>query len=101
MKIRLRPTIEADLNFVLGAEQAAENRAFVGAWSRERHRAALESEDLSHLVIENADGKRVGYIILAGLADANNSVEFRRIVVTEKKSRLRKSRVARNEKICI
>ena len=84
MKIRLRPTIEADLDFVLGAEQAAENRAFVGAWTREQHRAALESEFLSHLVIENADGERVGYVILAGLADSNESIEFRRIVVTEK-----------------
>lgn len=84
MRIRLRPTIESDLDFVLGAEQAAENRAFVGVWMPEQHRAALESEDLSHLVIENADGELVGYVILAGLADANNSIEFRRIVVTEK-----------------
>ncbi len=38
-----------------------------------------------HLIIENtADGSRVGYIILAGLADVNQSIEFRRIVVTEK-----------------
>ncbi len=84
MKIRLRPTTEADLDFVLGAEQAAENRAYVSVWTRERHAASLESEDLSHLVIENAKGERVGYVILAGLTDANRSVEFRRIVVTEK-----------------
>lgn len=84
MKIRLRRTTEADLDFVLDEEQAAENRAYVSVWTREQHGAALKSEDLSHLVIENADGKRVGYIILAGLADANESVEFRRIVVTEK-----------------
>lgn len=84
MKIRLRPTIEADLDFVIAAEQAAENRAFVGAWTRGQHRAAIESGDLSHLVIENAGGERVGYIILAGLTGSNESVELRRIVVTEK-----------------
>ena len=84
MKIRLRCTNEFDLDFVLGAEQSAENRAFVGAWTCEQHRAAFNAEDLSHLVIENADGKRVGYIILTGLADANQSISLKRIVVTEK-----------------
>ncbi len=84
MKIRLRRTNESDLDFVFGAEQSAENCAFVGEWTREQHRAASETEDLSHLVVENADGKRVGYIILAGLANTNESIELRRIVVTEK-----------------
>ncbi len=86
MNIRLLPTSEDDLDFVLSAEQSAENRAFVSVWTREQHLGALSSKDLSHLIIENtADGNRVGYIILAGLADANESIEFRRIVVTEKR----------------
>jgi RimJ/RimL family protein N-acetyltransferase len=85
MNIRLLRTSENDLDFVLIAEQSAENRSFVTVWAREQHLGALASEDLSHLIIENiADGSRVGYIILAGLADANQSIEFRRIVVTEK-----------------
>ena len=85
MNIRLLRTSEDDLDFVLSAEQSAENRAFVTVWTREQHLGALSSKDLSHLIIENtADGNRVGYIILAGLADANQSIEFRRIVVTEK-----------------
>jgi RimJ/RimL family protein N-acetyltransferase len=85
MHIRLRGTSERDLDFVLSAEQSAENRSFVTVWTREQHLGALTSEDLSHLIIEStADRSRVGYIILAGLADANQSIEFRRIVVTEK-----------------
>ena len=85
MNIRLLRTSENDVDFVLSAEQSAENRSLVSQWARARHLAALTSEDLSHLIIENiADGSRVGYIILAGLADANQSIEFRRIVVTEK-----------------
>jgi diamine N-acetyltransferase len=85
MNIRLLRTSEDDLDFVLSAEQSAENRSFVTVWAREQHLGALTSEDMSHLIIENsADGSRVGYIILAGLADANQSIEFRRIVVTEK-----------------
>lgn len=84
MKIRLRRTTEADLDFVLAAEQTAENRRFVSVWTSDQHKAACSSKDLSHLVIENAGGEPVGYIILAGLADENESIEFRRIVVTEK-----------------
>ena len=81
----MRRTREDDLNFVLDAEQSAENRTFVLPWARERHAAALTSEDLAHLIIETeADGGRVGYIILAGLADMNRSVQLRGIVVTEK-----------------
>jgi RimJ/RimL family protein N-acetyltransferase len=85
MNIRLRSTRENDLDFVLRAEEDAENRSFVSVWAREQHLDALTSKNLSHLIIENVtDGNRVGYIILAGLADANQSIEFRRIVVTDK-----------------
>jgi RimJ/RimL family protein N-acetyltransferase len=85
MNIRLLRTREDDLDFVLSAEQSAENRSFVSVWAREQHLGALTSKDLSHLIIENlSDSSRVGFIILAGLADANQSIEFRRIVVTEK-----------------
>jgi len=85
MDIRLRNTTKDDLDFVFNTEQETENRIFVSAWTREQHLSALASEDLAHLVIEETnDGRRVGYIILAGLADENQSIEFRRIVVTEK-----------------
>lgn len=85
MNIRLLDTMEDDLDFVLRAEQSAENCSFISVWTREQHLSTLSSKNLSHLIIENiADGSRVGYIILAGLADANQSIEFRRIVVTEK-----------------
>jgi RimJ/RimL family protein N-acetyltransferase len=45
--------------------------------------AALKDDDVVHLIIEK-DKSRVGYIILAGLKNQNQSIEFRRIVVTEK-----------------
>jgi hypothetical protein len=53
MKVRLRPTREDDLDFVLGAEHSAENRSFVVPWSREQHVSAVTSEDLSHQIIES------------------------------------------------
>ena len=85
MSIRLLRTGENDLDFVLSAEQSAENRPFVSEWRRAQHLDALTSPDVLHLIIENiADASRVGYVILAGLADTNQNLELRRIVVTDK-----------------
>ena len=85
MKIQLRPTVESDLDFVVGAEQNPDNRRFVSQWSREQHWAACSSDDLRQLIVETRDGQAGGYIILAGLGDAHqNNIEFRRIVITEK-----------------
>ena len=85
MNISLRPSGENDLDYVLAAEQSTENRRFVTGWTREQHQAAQTSADLAHLIIETVtDGTRIGYVILAGLLDTNQSIEFRRIVVTEK-----------------
>lgn len=81
----MRRTAESDLDFVLAAEGAEENRRFVGRWARAQHREALSNPDLAHLVVESVDDARpVGYVIMAGLLDANRSVEFRRVVITEK-----------------
>ena len=85
MNIRLLRTGENDLEFVVGAEQNAENRSFVSVWTRQQHLETLTSDDSAHFIIENIpDASRVGYVMLAGLADPNQSIELRRIVVTEK-----------------
>jgi diamine N-acetyltransferase len=85
MKIRLRRTAEGDLDFVLAAEGALDNRRFVGQWTREQHREAMSNPDLAHLVVESVDeGRAVGYVIMAGLRDTNRAVEFRRVVITDK-----------------
>lgn len=83
--LRLRLTAARDLQFVLNAEQSADNRDYVGQWSIEQHRAALSDLDIQHLVVEQlGDQNLIGYIILAGITSPNQSIEFRRIVVTEK-----------------
>ena len=83
--IRLRNTTEKDLDFVLRAEGDDTNRGFVTVWSPERHLAAIGSDDFSHLIIESpGEAGPVGYVILAGLTDPNQTVELLRIVVTAK-----------------
>ena len=85
MNIHLRRALAADLDFVLNTEQADENCAFVTAWTRAQHELALSNPDVRHLIIERClDRQPVGYIIMAGLDQAHHSIEFRRMVVTEK-----------------
>lgn len=81
--VSIRKTTEADLDFVITAENTGENAPHVLQWTREQHIAAFHNGDILHVVIE-VDGKSVGYAITAGLRDANKAVELRRIVIVEK-----------------
>ncbi|MBW4581942.1 MAG: GNAT family N-acetyltransferase [Tildeniella nuda ZEHNDER 1965/U140] len=80
--VRVRNTEELDLDYVLRAESDDENRQYIISWSREKHLQAVRDPNIAHLIVQNETN--VGYVILAGLLDANQSIEFRRIVITEK-----------------
>jgi len=82
LQIGLRKTEEKDLDYVLAAEHEPANRMFVIPWSRDEHRQALVKPDLAHLIVQGE--RELGYVILAGLQDPNETIEFRRIVITEK-----------------
>jgi diamine N-acetyltransferase len=85
MSIVLRPTLVSDLDFVIASEQADENSPFIVVWTREQHELSLSSADMAQLIIQHkAKDKPVGYVILTGLAQPHQSIEFRRIVVTDK-----------------
>jgi len=83
--LRLRPTTDADLGFVLEAESDLDNRPFIIPWQRHQHAAALRDPDIAHRIAEDDGQNRVGFVILAGLTNADSSVEFRRIVVASKR----------------
>ncbi len=82
--VRLRPTTLADMDFVVRAEQDPENRPFITPWSHERHAAALEDPDIAHRIVERGGSGPAGFLILAGLANSHQSLELRRLVVTQK-----------------
>lgn len=83
--IHLRPTQETDLDFVFAAESDAENRPFIGHWTKEKHKTVLTDPDHQHFILDrDIDHKQVGYLILQGLTDVNRMIQIRRIVVTEK-----------------
>jgi RimJ/RimL family protein N-acetyltransferase len=81
-QISLRNTGENDLDYVLAAEHDPANSIFVIPWSRDEHRQALIQPDMAHLIVQGE--RELGYVILAGIQDPNETIEFRRIVITEK-----------------
>ncbi|ERI09698.1 GNAT family N-acetyltransferase [Aneurinibacillus aneurinilyticus] len=84
-EIRMRYTTRKDLDVVLSTEQSEENSRFIVPWSMEQHASALEDENMMHAVLESSDGtERVGYVIVSGLQNPNDSIELTRIVITEK-----------------
>jgi RimJ/RimL family protein N-acetyltransferase len=87
--IRIRKTLENDIPFVLQQEAHPDNAPFVGQWTEPQHRAALQDPDCGHWIIEvRGTGKPAGYVILRGLQNPHSSMEFMRIVISEKKNGL-------------
>lgn len=83
--VTLRPTTEADLGFVLAAEQAPDNRQFVGQWCRDRHQQACQHANERHQIVWSiASDRPVGYVLLLGIEDPNQCLLIKRIVITEK-----------------
>lgn len=83
--IILRNTKENDLDFVVDSEHQPDNAQYVGQWTKEQHRVSLFQEDILHLIVEEkSTNKPVGYVILAGITNPNESIEFRRVVISNK-----------------
>lgn len=84
LSVQLRNTQAADLDYVVAAEQHPDNCPFIFQWSREDHLNALTNPDLAHLTVETEAAQRVGFVILVGLQDKNQSIALGRIVITDK-----------------
>ena len=82
--IQLVYTEKEDISFVVKAEQEKENAKYICQWSAEQHINAIDDGDILHLIVKNAEGSSVGYAIIKGMANPNNSIELMRIVITEK-----------------
>jgi len=83
-QVRLALTKVQDLDFVVMAEGDDENSDFVGQWPLDQHMQAISDEDVLHLVIKDAKNKSVGFVIIRGLLNSNDSIELMRIVVADK-----------------
>jgi diamine N-acetyltransferase len=84
-RVRLRPTMTSDLDFVLSLEQDAQNLAFITPWERIQHEAAVRFPDFRHFIIEGGEGlDAVGFLILIGCRSQHQSIELKRMVVGTK-----------------
>jgi RimJ/RimL family protein N-acetyltransferase len=81
-ELRLRPTREDDLDFVVAAQADPDNAPFIRNSPRAEHLGWLSDPRHRHVIAE-ADGRAVGFALLR-LHPEDHAVELRRIAVTEK-----------------
>jgi len=84
-RVRLRPTMQSDLEFVLSLENDPVNLPFITPWERTQHEAAIRFPDFRHFIVEGGDElASVGFLILIGCKSQNLSLELKRMVVQAK-----------------
>jgi RimJ/RimL family protein N-acetyltransferase len=84
-RVRLRPTMQSDLEFVLSLEHDPENLPYITPWERTQHEAAIRFPDFRHFIIEaGEDLDAGGFLILVGCRNQHLSIELKRMVVRDK-----------------
>jgi RimJ/RimL family protein N-acetyltransferase len=84
-RVRLRPTMQSDLDYVLSLERDPENLPYITPWEKIQHEAAIRFPDFRHFIIEaGPDLERGGFLILIGCRNQHQSIELKRMVVQNK-----------------
>ena len=84
-RVRLRPTMQSDLEYVLSLERDPENLPYITPWERIQHEAAIRFPDFRHFIIEcGPDLEAGGFLILIGCRNQHQSIELKRMVVQHK-----------------
>jgi diamine N-acetyltransferase len=84
-RLRLRPTMLSDLDFVISVETDSRNLPFITPWERTQHEGAVRFPDFRHFIVEaGADYASAGFVILQGCRNPHRSVELKRIVLQPK-----------------
>ncbi len=82
--VRLRPTAEDDLDFVVRTEGDADNPSYVNVWPREQHGEKIDEPVTAHMIVAALDdGRPVGYVILNRWLYSYHSIELTRITMAE------------------
>jgi RimJ/RimL family protein N-acetyltransferase len=85
LRVRLRPTMLSDLDYVQSVETDQHNLPFITPWERMQHEGAERFPDFRHFIIEaGADYERAGFVILQGCRNPHKSVVLKRIVLQPK-----------------
>lgn len=84
-RVRLRPTMQSDLDFVLSLERDPDNLPYITPWERIQHEAAIRFPDFRHFIVEAGPGLEAGgFLILIGCRNPHQSIELKRMVVRDK-----------------
>jgi len=84
-RVRLRPTMQSDLDYVLSLERDPENLPYITPWEKIQHEAAIRFPDFRHFIIETGpELERGGFLILIGCRNQHQSIELKRMVVQSK-----------------
>jgi RimJ/RimL family protein N-acetyltransferase len=84
-RVRLRPTMQSDLEFVLSLENDPENLPYITPWERTQHEAAIRFPDFRHFIVEGGPAlESAGFLILIGCRSRHQSLELKRMVVRGK-----------------
>jgi diamine N-acetyltransferase len=84
-RVRLRPTMTSDLDFVMSVERDVQNLPFITPWERTQHEGAVRFPDFRHFIVEAGPAyERAGFVILQGCRNRHGSVELKRIVLQPK-----------------
>ncbi len=86
LKVRLRPTMISDLDFVQTVEDDPVNRPFITPWERVQHEGAIRFPDFRHFIAEAGEGwPSAGFVILQGCRNPHSArSELKRIVLQPK-----------------
>ncbi|MFT8322034.1 MAG: GNAT family N-acetyltransferase [Bacillus sp. (in: firmicutes)] len=84
--ILIRKTLESDLSYIITTESHKDNLPYIIQWSMEEHLHAIHHDkNLIHLiVIEKKQNKPVGYLLINGVNDSNESIELKRTAFSDK-----------------
>ena len=84
-RLRLRPTMVSDLDFVQSVEDDLANRPFITPWEQVQHEGAIRFPDFRHFIVEAGDDwPSAGFVILQGCRNPHGAVELKRLVLQPK-----------------
>ncbi len=83
LRVRLRPTMLSDLDFVIQVETDGHNLPFITPWALTQHEGAVRIPDFRHFIVETgADYNTAsGFVILQGCRNQHRSLELKRMVL--------------------
>ncbi|MDQ1694641.1 MAG: hypothetical protein QOH85_2176 [Acidobacteriaceae bacterium] len=76
----IRNGLLSDIPAIMANEQIPEYRQYIGSWTFEEHRSAMESADVEYLVTVRGD-VLAGFAIVQDLQSGNRCILLRRIAV--------------------